>query len=90
MKMAKYLFLPVLLIWSVSVRGQSIEISGRVSDGKGQPLDYASVALQGSLDGTSTDDQGEYSFSTSRKGKLLLLASVFNGYSGSGYYRRIL
>ncbi len=73
--MTKYLFLPVLLIWSVSVRGQSIEISGRVSDGKGQPLDYASVALQGSLDGTSTDDQGEYSFSTSRKGKLLLLAS---------------
>lgn len=75
MKMTKYLFLPVLLIWSVSVCGQSIEISGRVSDGKGQPLDYASVALQGSLDGTSTDDLGEYSFSTSRKRKLLLLAS---------------
>jgi hypothetical protein len=50
-------------------------IKGTVKDGKGAPLAYANVYLQGSGDGTSTDSAGKFEFQTALKDSQLLIVS---------------
>jgi len=49
-------------------------ISGKVS-GKEGALPGASVYLEGTYDGTSTNDKGEFSFKTAKTGKAILIVS---------------
>ncbi|WP_298881584.1 TonB-dependent receptor [uncultured Polaribacter sp.] len=53
-------------------------ISGKVTDSKNNPINGANVYLDGTYDGTSTNDQGEFSFSTSEKGKQTLIISFIS------------
>ena len=53
-------------------------ISGKVTDSKNNPINGANVYLDGTYDGTSTNDQGEFSFSTSEKGKQTLVISFIS------------
>ncbi|WP_028889658.1 TonB-dependent receptor [Tenacibaculum ovolyticum] len=57
--------------------GQTI-VSGNVTDKKGTPIEGANVYLEGTYDGTSTDDKGNFSFSTSEKGTQTLLISFIS------------
>lgn len=50
-------------------------ISGSVTDNNGTPIIGANVYLDGSYDGTSSDDNGKFSFTTSETGTQTLTAS---------------
>ena len=71
------LFLSFLTVFS-----QKVEIKGKLIDGHGDPLLYASIALNGSLDGTTTDEKGEFSFFTIERGRQTLVGSYI-GYKTS-------
>ncbi len=50
-------------------------LKGKVTDGT-SPVTFASVFVAGSTDGTVTDDNGNFSFSTKKKGKVIISASM--------------
>ncbi len=62
------LFLPFLNF------GQNT-ISGTVTDNKGTPINGANVYLEGTYDGTSSNENGNFSFETSEKGTQTLTIS---------------
>ena len=53
-------------------------ISGKVTDKKNEPIIGASIYLDGTYDGTTTNDKGEFSFSTTEKGKQTLVISFIS------------
>lgn len=53
-------------------------ITGTVTDKKGTIIEGANVYLEGTYDGASTDDKGNFSFSTSEKGIQTLLVSFIS------------
>jgi len=65
----------LLLFYSLSVFCQKVEIKGKVIDKYGEPLLFASVAIKGSLDGTTTNEKGDFSFTTSKKGQQIIVGS---------------
>ena len=74
MKQILFLF---LTICQFSLIAQTT-ISGKVTDSKQQPILGASVYLDGTYDGTSTNEKGEFSFSTSEKGTQILVISFIS------------
>ena len=50
-------------------------ISGQLKDTKNKPLPYASVSIENTIDGTTTDSLGHFSFKTREKGKHVLLGT---------------
>lgn len=68
-----------LLFLNVFFTNAQTRISGHVKENKGIPLAYASVYLENTIDGTTTDSSGNFSFKTREKGKKVLVAS-FVGY----------
>jgi hypothetical protein len=57
--------------------GQTV-ISGKVVDQNGLPLPGANVFIEGTYDGTSTDADGNFNFSTSVKGLQILKITLLN------------
>lgn len=55
-------------------------ITGRVVDGKGRPLPFASVHVEGTLSGGATNADGAYRFQTSTTGRQVLVAKII-GYT---------
>lgn len=55
-----------------------ITISGKVTDRKGEAIMGANVYLEGTYDGTSSDEHGNFSFTTSEKGIQTLLVSFIS------------
>ncbi|WP_198666729.1 TonB-dependent receptor [Taibaiella helva] len=51
-------------------------IKGKVTDGQGQPVPGASVSLENTLDGTSSDTSGVFVLSTAEKGDQVLVISA--------------
>ncbi len=72
MKIMKLLF--CFLLYSVNVTAQ-ISIDGIVTDSKNIPIIGANVYLENTYDGSSTDDQGKFSFTTEETGKKTLIVS---------------
>ncbi|MBD3582600.1 TonB-dependent receptor [Flavobacterium selenitireducens] len=54
------------------------ELKGRVVDEKNKPIPGANVYIEGSYDGTSTDDDGDFSFVTSETGTQTLVISFLS------------
>ncbi|WP_158638405.1 TonB-dependent receptor [Panacibacter ginsenosidivorans] len=52
----------MLLLFSSQLSAQTVAISGKVTNQKGEPLAGASVLIKGTNNGTKTDDQGKFSF----------------------------
>lgn len=71
------------LFISISLLGQT-NISGIVTDMKGNPLPGANVFLDGTYDGASTDINGKFAFKTSEKGEQVLKVTFL------GYVEKIL
>jgi len=67
-------FLCSFIIASGSVAAQT-RISGRLTDTKKQPLPFASVSIENTIDGTTTDSLGRFSFRTRERGKHVLVGS---------------
>lgn len=51
-------------------------VSGMVTDQKGGPIPGANVFLDGTYDGATTDEQGNFNFTTSEKGSQTLVVTV--------------
>tara|TARA_R110002126_G_scaffold277560_5_gene423608 strand:- start:2108 stop:4264 length:2157 start_codon:yes stop_codon:yes gene_type:complete len=71
--MKQILFL-AFLITQFSILAQTT-ISGKVTDSKSNPILGASVYLDGTYDGTSTNKKGDFSFTTEEKGTQNLVIS---------------
>jgi hypothetical protein len=72
--MKRYLLLLLLLPLTISAFAQAT-ISGTVTDNKGNPLKGASVYLDNTLDGATTDSAGIFKFTTTEKGNQTIVAS---------------
>lgn len=73
-KIVTSLLLAILI--AIVTNAQVLNISGRVTDEKGNPVPYASVIIKGKTNvGVSADDQGKYKISAS-KGEVLVISSV--------------
>lgn len=70
-----FLFFIILSLASVNGFAQKI-IKGKITDEKGNPLSGASVSLENTLDGTSSDSLGNFKLSTTEAGDQVLVISV--------------
>ncbi len=64
-----------LLLMTSAVQAQTL-VSGRVTDTQGEPLPGANVVVKGLYDGSSTDLNGEFQFSTGEQGTHSLTISL--------------
>jgi len=76
----KNTFKIVALIFSLitqfsGIAGAQTRISGQMKDTKNQPLPFASISIENTIDGTTTDSLGRFSFKTHEQGKHVLVGS---------------
>ena len=65
----------LLLVTGLQAKAQ-IKVTGKISDTRGKPLAGVSITLKNTYDGSTTDSLGNYSFTTTEKGKQVLEASI--------------
>ncbi len=80
-KLAIYKLIVMALLLSLTVVGyaQGGTITGKVSNLSGEPLDFSSVAIEGTSLGTSTDENGDFTIANVPAGDYKIVAS-FLGY----------
>lgn len=70
----------LVLVWilsaAFSVSAQTIHLYGKVVDEKGAPLSFVNVYIKGTIDGSSTDEEGHFSFRHAGKEEITLCASI--------------
>ena len=72
MKKVKLFFTVLALSICALAYGQNITVTGTVSDAStGEPVPFASLVLKGTMTGTNTDANGEYSISVPSNGTLV-------------------
>ncbi len=72
---------PLITIFTLLITFLSIAqttITGKVTDSKGIAIEGANVYLEGTYDGTSTNEKGEFSFETSEISKQTLVVSFIS------------
>ncbi|WP_334055626.1 TonB-dependent receptor [Polaribacter sp. P097] len=74
--MKRFLYL-LILFYSLSIYSQTT-ISGKVLDSKGNPIFGASVYLDGTYDGTSTDEKGIFTFKTEENKSQTIVVSFIS------------
>ncbi|MCX6352100.1 MAG: TonB-dependent receptor [Bacteroidetes bacterium] len=79
--MKKLYTLLSIVLFSASSLFAQVTISGKITNEKGEGLPFASIGIKDSYDGTSSDDKGNFSFSTTAKGEVIITAS-FLGFEG--------
>ena len=65
---------------------QAQNINGKIVDNKGEPILGANIYLENTYDGTTSDEQGEFTFTSSKKGQQTLIVS----YLGFATYRKTM
>lgn len=73
----RHLLFFLFAILQFSTVGQTT-INGIVTDSKNNPIVGANIYLNGTYDGTTTNDEGKFSFSTSQKGVQSLIVSYLS------------
>ncbi|UYQ93265.1 TonB-dependent receptor [Chitinophaga horti] len=68
--------LSLLFLLVPAVLQAQTKISGKITDGKKQPLPGVNIYIKGTYDGASSAADGSYSFTTSAKGDQLLSATI--------------
>jgi len=74
----KTILLILISLLAANVAGQQ-QLSGTITDQKGNPVAFANIYIEGSYDGTTSDTLGRFILHTDLTGKLLFVAS-FIGY----------
>ena len=75
MKKAKLFFSALFVLIAVSVSAQNIRVSGTVRDAQtGEGVPFASVVLEGTMTGTSSDANGAYTINAPANGTLVVSA----------------
>lgn len=64
-----------LVLWLHFAEAQT-KINGTVNENNGNPIPGANVYLAGTLDGTSTDESGKFTITTSETGEKILIVSA--------------
>ncbi|MBA9072325.1 hypothetical protein GGR22_000451 [Flavobacterium gossypii] len=70
----KTIFTFLFLAFSIAAFAQQT-ISGKVTDEKGHPIAGANIFIEGTYDGDSSDEQGNFSFQTTAAGKQNLVVT---------------
>lgn len=70
----QWLLLIALVLVSFSGFSQSI-ISGTVLDNKNKPIEGANIFIEGTYDGATSNEKGQFSFTTDAKGNQVLVTS---------------
>ena len=70
----KTIILLSVLLFSLSVFSQST-ISGKIVDEKNKPIPGANIFINGTYDGASSDENGNFSFETSAQNNQVLIVS---------------
>ena len=70
----RLIYIIAVLLFSIAAFSQST-LLGKVVDGKGNPVAGANVFLEGTYDGSSSDETGSFSFTTTSTGKQTLVIS---------------
>ncbi len=70
----KTIFTFIVFFFTIITYSQTT-LSGRVVDEKGNPISGANIFIEGSYDGTSSNDKGEFTFVTNLKGNHTLVIS---------------
>lgn len=78
--MREFIILLLFFIFATTLKGQTI-VAGTVKEAKGKPIVGASLTIKDSYDGATTDSAGNFRFSTTEKGKQLLVVTAV-GYKG--------
>ncbi|RTY89167.1 TonB-dependent receptor [Flavobacterium sp. GSP27] len=68
------IFLFAFLLFSLTVFSQNT-VSGKVVDEKGKPVSGANIFIEGTYDGTSSSETGDFSFTTTTTGNQSLVVS---------------
>jgi hypothetical protein len=68
----------LLLFFSVGTMAQSQTVSGKIIDHKERPLVGVNVYIDGTYDGATTNEKGEFTFETTEKGNQTIVATVLN------------
>lgn len=76
------MLLPVFVLAAVAGWAQAV-ISGKITDDKGKPVSGASIYLDNTLDGGTSDSSGAFRFTTTETGSQTLVASGV-GYENAG------
>ncbi len=79
----KTLLLILTAITSTGITQGQTGITGTISTEKGMPLANANIMIKNSYDGTSSDSTGHFSFTSSGKGKQVLIFSSINYHTDS-------
>ena len=75
--MYKCILSVLFILNTISLVAQT-EVSGKVIDKKGNPILGVNVYLDGTYDGSTTDDQGNFNFITEEKGEQTLIVSFMS------------
>ncbi|MBP8760534.1 MAG: carboxypeptidase-like regulatory domain-containing protein, partial [Parabacteroides sp.] len=78
------IFLFVSLFQTAVLSAQTYTVKGVVADDKGAPLISVNVYIQETLEGTSSGEDGSFSFQTSSKGEVTLCAQML-GYNPTSF-----
>lgn len=70
----KSIFTLTILFFTASIFSQTT-LSGKVVDQKGNPIPVANIFIEGSYDGTSSDEKGDFTFTTTTTGNQTLIVS---------------
>lgn len=73
----KHTIFIISLLFCLPILGQE-NISGTVTDSSGEPIFGANVYLDGTYDGTSTNDKGEFVFQSTETGTQTLIVSFLS------------
>lgn len=68
----------ILFSLAMAVTSAQTTLSGSVADAHGQPVAAANVYIDGTYDGDTTDDSGNFSFKTTATGKQVLVISLLS------------
>jgi len=71
----KTIFLVLVSLFSFTLFAQTT-VSGKITNEKGKPISGANVYLDGTYDGATSSETGEFSFETTAKGNQFLIVSV--------------
>ncbi|MFC4817052.1 TonB-dependent receptor [Flavobacterium sp. GCM10023249] len=68
----------LLFFFSVSALAQNQTVSGKIIDNKERPLVGANVYIDGTYDGATTNEKGEFTFETTERGNQTIVATALN------------
>ena len=68
----------LLLFFSVGVLAQNQTVTGKIVDNKERPLIGANVYIDGTYDGATTNEKGEFTFETTETGSKTIVATALN------------